>query len=624
MSDVLICVERASHAAAALASATQSGGIILALSPEVMEVLDHAGVAYRVPEDFIDSKSLHAIGRRNYEYLEELGQWTRDWLKNMQAEVAINPVHIHYYRLKLFLDSISLRVMEIAAVIRSLRPMRIIAPFDPEEKFFASLDQYEFITPEGPVYAHVVPFVAKSLSVEVELLPCSSRSLNPERSLSLSRRIRAWSRVVGDVYALLRCICDHPLGKPRSWSLGKHSHDMPHIMQSNRRSGGYRFRDISFWARPVGKWVVGWLGCNKADWTGLEKILTAGRSSLRERLIRHPLCMAEGISFFPLIESPLYHLFSRGIVEAERCYRAAKQMARSKKVRSLLAVHTGHFRDVALTQALRDEGVPVIYAQEGGLYGYCESPMHHYMELAHGDYFLAYGPGVVSYLAATRLTGRQEARPLAVGGLRFKELRKHHGAVAESAHGHTRVMYTPTTDFHHNLRYAPLTYSDREYYRMKRRVLETLVSLPNVRVTYKIPPGSAAHDTCLAFVSEHRGRITVLDEPLPAVLDKAEIFLVDWPTTVLLEVLTTAKPVLVLIDPVVCRPIPEAMALLRRRALVSDSIESFVEMARSLIKDREGTLKNIHLTDTAFLDAYGTGGEAGWTAAQLARFFASV
>lgn len=604
--------------------AAQRDGAIMALSPEVMQALDQAGVRYRTPEEFVNVKALNEIGLANYAHLEALGESVENWMRGLEMGMTVNPVFAHFYRLKLFLDSVALRLAESIAVLRVLSPSKVIVPESTRESFFADPATWEFLTCEGPVYSVVVPFVGKSLGVDVEWLPATSKP-NVRRFLPpRMQQGRAWASVFRDALRVIMCVGDRLFQRKALWFIGGLSHDLPDIARAAQGKGSWRLRDLSFWARHSGKWYETRIARNSRNWTQMEESLLRAWGGLRERLAQNPLFWVENVSYFPLVESQLQRLCTQGLVEAERCFHAARHLVRSSRIQCLLGIHTGNFRDAIMCLAMKAEGVPVVYVQEGGLYGYCESPMHHYMELSFSDRFLAYGPGIVNYLAVTRLTGRQQSRPLAVGGFRFRALQMRHETTARANGGATRVMYIPTEDFHHSIRYAPLNYSDREYYRIKRHVLKALLDLPNVRVTYKVPPGTAASDSCRTFVSEHRGRITVLDEPLPAVLDKAEIFLVDWPTTVLLEVLTTAKPVLVLIDPVVCRPIPEAMALLRRRALVSDSIESFVEMARSLIKDREGTLKNIHLTDTAFLDAYGTGGEAGWTAAQLARFFASV
>lgn len=623
MGTELIWLESIETAEVDRSIANRTKATIVALSPQVIDALERAGVPHRTPEEFIDRALLGEVGRRNYDNLEELGRWVWDWMKSVHESLAVNPVFAHFYRLKLFLDSVGLRVAETAAVLRAMRPAKVIVMQGPEDALWASDDSFEFVTTDGPIYGIVVPFVARHLGIEVEFEKDSSRA-KPKDDQTVAVRCKAWLSLVREAYALSQCLLDRFRRTETIWVLGAAYHDMPELLRASDASGKFRRRNLSLWSSLVGKRYVQWSQRNACETDGLENVLRARWPELQERLASHPLFETVGINYFPLVKGQLTHLFSQGIVETERCFRAAKRLAEGSHVRLLLATHTGSYRDLILTQALKSLRVPAVYAQEGGFSGYCEYHMPHYMELSQSDYFLTYGPGVATWLVSARLTNRQQGRPLAVGGLRFRTLQSRRATAGRHANGIARVMYIPTADFHHSLRYAPLNYSDREYYTIKRRVIETLLSLPGVQVTYKVPPDTLSHDSCLGFVSKHRDRIRVSEEPLTAVLDEAELFVVDWPSTVLLEVLTTTRPVVVLIDRIVCRPIPEAMRLLHRRAFVSDNLDLFLEMIRTVIKDPKSMLKGVQLEDTAFLDAYATGGKEGWSPEELARFLASV
>lgn len=589
-----------------------------------MKELEEAGQPYRIPEEFVDRRSLNEIGRNHYEGLEELGRWAAGWLESAHEDLAVNPVFIHFYRLKLYLDSIALRVAEAAAVLRVLRPVRVVVIRELDDPFLAPPDTFEFITLDGPVYASVVPFMAGTLGIEVETVDVASPARRGRNLRACLPRCNSWLSRFRDGFTLCQCLVDRFAPGDPAWVLGEGYHDIPHLIGAGREVGNHKYRSLSFWSGPVGKRCAEWLEGGEVDWIALEKTLVHKWAATREDLVRHPVFTVDGVSFFSLVERQLEHLFTKGVVQAEQCYRAARRLARSRRVRYLLATHTGSYRDLVLTQALKDLGVPVIYAQEGGFSGYCEYLMPHFTELCFSDYFLTYGPGVATWLASPRLTSRQQGRPLAVGGLRFRTLQSRRATAGRRANGIARVMYIPTADFHHSLRYAPLNYSDREYYAIKRRVIETLLSLPDVQVTYKVPPATLAHDSCLGFVSKHRDRIRVSEAPLTAVLDEAELFVVDWPSTVLLEVLTTTRPVLVLTDRVVCRPIPEAMRLLRKRAFVAEDLDAFLEAVQRVIGAPETAMREVDLEDTAFIDAYATGGKEGWSPEELARFLASV
>lgn len=610
----LVLVERTAHVPEAirLKQCAPTSTQLLALAPGVMEALTEADVPFRIPEEFLSREALNQRGRENFSHLEHLGEWFDTVLNRLPESLRLNPVYVHFYRLKLLVDSVSLRVEELAAVFRVEKPHRIVVLTSLGDLLWAPLGDYTFITTDGPIYAGVAPLVAERFGLRVDVRRVWS--FTPIRWGQLQQRACSSLLAIGGTWRWLSSWWDQRWRRrPTLWQIAEPAHDIPHLVEALST----QFVIVpwgSCWVTLSRSWVL--LLLTQRETPRVVSALHDIWRSHRETLSQQPVFTVAGINYFSLLEPILRHLILVGQQETGRIERLARQLIRRHRPSAALGISSIYYPNTILSLALRAEGIPVVYAQEGGLYGYCRCAMYHYCELALCDYFIAYGPGAADYLNTTRLTLRQRALALPVGAIRLQRLQ---ASARTGGQPVRRVMYVPTADFHHNLRYAPLNYSDRQYAQLKTMVLEALLTVPGIQVIYKPIAHTLGQDALRSFLARHAGRIVVCERPLTEVLAEADAFVLDWPTTSLLEVLTTRKPVAVLLDREVTEPLEAALPLLRRRARVSVDVPSFLQDLR-----RGFTEVTEDLNDTAFLDAFGTGGAAAWSPAHVQAFFSSL
>lgn len=596
----LVLVERAAAVPRALElrRADPDGTVLLAVGAEAFAPLEAAGAAYATPEDHVTPAEVARRGAENYAALEDLGGRVGALLGALPEPLRLNPVHLHYYRLKVFFDSVGLRVLELAAVLRALRPREVVVLSGPDDPLWAEPGAIHFMTHDGPVYAALAPFVAAALSVPVrnEAVAAAGRP-RPQR------RLRA---LAGGARRAVRLLASLARGaRPGAlWQLGDRAHDIPALWEAlSRRVPGVAFENA--FAGPLGGLVAARPG--PGDRAAAARFWDAAAAVLAG----HPALAFGGVDCFPFVRETLRRLFTVEQLEAARLYRGLRRLVRLARPRAALTVNTPYPANVVASWALRAEGVPVVYAQEGGLYGYCETPMHHYCELSWGDHFLSYGEGCAAHVNGTRLTPRQTARAVPVGAFRLRR-----APVLPPPAAPPRTVLYAASNFHHNVRYAPLCYGEREYYRLRRAILEALLASPFEKIIYKAVPGTLAGDALRPFLERHRGRIEACDAPLGVVMGRGDRIVVDWPTTTLLEALASGRPVDVLLDAEAARPLAGALPALRRRARVHLTPAEL--LAALPVPDGPGP------DDDTFLAAYGTGGAAAWDEARLAEFFAAL
>jgi len=608
---ILILVEREEHVPEAVTLLEQEGGeaLIVALSPVVIRELREKAVPYLLPEQYISASDLNQCGLKNYELLENLLEWVAARSSDWPDSLRLNPIEYDYYRLKLLVDSFSLRVRELLAIVEKEQPERFVVFATNCDPLWLSFDSVSFVAHDGPIYAAIAPVVAKILQLE-----CDIRTVSPMKALSsyrdwikkLRQRLRVLKLAIRFFVSAIQAVGNRPV----VWQFSDQSHDIPLLIKLFSKS----FRVVlwdNLWASALFR---GYLtrSPNKEHQED-QHILEQWWANNVKRLAQQPIFQASVVNFFSLVEPAVRFRFVEGHLQACDIFQAARRLIQSHRPAMAVGISSPYYQVMVFAHALKRERIPLVFAQEGGLYGYCLSPMHHYTELSVADYFLAYGPGVAERLESHRLTSRQQARVLPVGARRIHQFPPH---VLPSPASKFRVMYVPTSDFHHCLRYAPVHYSDRDYFELKQRVIHALLERSDTTVIYKSMPFAWAQDTALPTINKHPDRITVIQAPLMDVLELPDVFVVDWPTTTLLEVLCTRRPVIVLMDQDALETFETALPMLRRRARVFLNKDDFIKELRD--GPLWGTKENVN--DSTFIDAFATGGNQAWSDDQIREY----
>ena len=106
-------------------------------------------------------------------------------------------------------------------------------------------------------------------------------------------------------------------------------------------------------------------------------------------------------------------------------------------------------------------------------------------------------------------------------------------------------MYTPTT-YRRQAMYYPggINHTDLNFYRVRKAILETITAFSGFDFLVKLHPAEKEL-TDLEILAGPGSRIAFSRARLSDVIDKADGYIIDYPSTTLLQVLMTGKPVFV-------------------------------------------------------------------------------
>lgn len=277
------------------------------------------------------------------------------------------------------------------------------------------------------------------------------------------------------------------------------------------------------------------------------------------------------------------HLFCMQLPRTVALYQRAQQALAALRPHLLVHGELGELGwERTVVEAARPSGVPSLFYQWGGNYGYLRQP---YLDLTqlHSDYMLTYTPRVAEVLSEQVRASRwaraslQAAGSPYLAGLRQRFRRQPRSASPRNRwpgrSGRFRVVYVASS-LSGSAQYGPFHWvDDGLYYQLQRRILTVLAEVFPHEVALKLPLNRVeAVDPVGAWMARRRLPMHTLRRPLNQCLGRAQAWVIDGTATALQEVLLTGKPVLY----VHARGVefhPEAFDELRQQAQVVDGWE---------------------------------------------------
>ena len=613
----------------------EEGARLVALDPATMDALDAGGTPYRILEDDM-VEELVELGEENFRETDRFCATLDAYLTDHSEAVrslGLSFARNLYYELKLLRDAVSLRLHALSRTVET------------EEPSAARLvDGGLGATGAGlaglPLYRGLIPAVA-ALSVPAEVTTAGSVSPRPRESFSLKRLGRA---LLGEsAYRALSVRAGAGLGRGRRPPRGGAAvllvdmgADLAPLLRLWAAEGGHR---VIWWdgaGRPVS--LVPWslrgrdLGVGRDRKAAFRSEADNVWATLGSEAWFQDFFSYRGVSGYPVVEPHLRSLVTQTLPDLLATSLGAQRLFEDDRPALVLtsALVSGPRRTVA--QAARRHGIPVAAFQHGGAYGYCRFPMHLYTDLTGADHFGAYGPSVQGYLRGQGAPeGASAAEVTAVGSPALEALSARTGRASAS---HAKygldpakrtVVYAPT-NFSANGAYLPGTYPDTLYYRLQTAIVDVFARHGDVQVLIKLAPGSWAPSPLpervrrlgLAHVTiVERGRFTDL-------LSLADALVIDWPTTVLLEGLTTDLPIALLADRRVVSIDEPAAALLERAVRYSEDAARFPFGVDALLSGSIHVAKDQLEARREFLEGYGGTDSASGIANDAARWLERI
>jgi len=257
-------------------------------------------------------------------------------------------------------------------------------------------------------------------------------------------------------------------------------------------------------------------------------------------------------------------------------------------------VLTSHCRidigDAFLIGLAKELGVPVVVYQEGGGAGYLDWPLFS-LDTDLSDFFLTYGEGVKD---SKFILNKEKIIP--VGSIRLSNIKER----INNNKPLTRKIYVVLDLFKMSM-WQHYPYNGgffSQAYAHQLNLLNSLKQFKNIEFVIKTIKGRA-------FLYEDiidKNHMNISTKLLSNVLDEASAFILDWPSTVLQEVLLTDRPVAVLYNEGTVHFEEKALDFLRKRIRINSDKSLFQKEIEALLGDIENGSQMT--SDTEFIDRY--------------------
>jgi hypothetical protein len=331
-----------------------------------------------------------------------------------------------------------------------------------------------------------------------------------------------------------------------------------------------------------------------------------------------------GCDFGAVAEARLRFWWQVLIPQQWRAFAAVRDQWAAARVAAVAVAGLSDHIERGAFAAMRSLGARTYIYQHGGFVGACECPPWDCNDLALASYELTYGRGTSEYFSSRGARdGGTRAIPVAVGSSRLDGLRRSVRR-GRATRRRPRVVLIPNLIPRNSRYFDAGTTPDVLESELQEAVVGLAREFPQYDFIFKAFPYQDQRDTPAVALARTTGSNcqAEFDQPLPALIARADLIVVLFPSTALLEALLTDKPVIVLVDPRFVRMRPPARAALERRAIVASSPEEFVERVRGRL--RHGDFRLSAAVDDQFLREYGTYLDDGRSAERALAALAST
>lgn len=268
--------------------------------------------------------------------------------------------------------------------------------------------------------------------------------------------------------------------------------------------------------------------------------------------------------------------------------------------------------EMAAVLACKRLGIKVCSVQHGSM-GLFKAPILKYTDYIGIDYTLTYGHGVADFfLQEFKHNSRNDiAEPIPVGNPILKELFiKCRRKPLCSNKLKRQALYVDTHLIPDLFYFGWNCYPNIWYSRLQRRLVNVFKSFQNIKLYIKPYPAQFIENPLMKYINDNNiNNVTILPHNVDMVkfLDMADLLIIDFPTTSLLKMVCTRKPIIAYVNPSYLKLSFEARKLLEKRTELCDAEDRFLTTIEKYCKYSDWSeLKN---PDDEFLFRYGICGE---------------
>jgi hypothetical protein len=607
--------------------ATENGamGRWVAVTPLAMDALESAGHPYGIETDYCTPGELDRIGLENFDRAERLCEVHDSFLRErcpVLAAWGLHPLRDHFTRVKFLLDAVTTRLHIMTKILDQEQPDAVMKVRAPGRTAPLHLEFFYTYTASESLYGDVLAIVAGQRDVPVRWVgpPRSRRGdrvkglwrlnsrLRTAVRLGLGLRLsRAWRRPHGPQVLLLGVGYDID---PLIQAPGCRSFQFLHLHVPRLRlrpyPGGLPLRlQVANDARLQ----------FKREFAGV-------RAELEALRLGESVCQVRGCDLFPLVQPRLLHYLDSVFPRVALIRDYLEALTARYSIDAVVSPWAPPVFDLkAVFAFFAQASVPTLVVQHGG-YGHIDNPVTNYSEFNFSGRFLAWGPGVFRHYGPTK---KGPVNFVPTGSVLLDQIVAWRQSRRPDP---TKVMYV-ITEFRGYSAYFPGGQVDLDtaYYRLQQDVIRLLGQFGHrYSVVLKIPPGFNGTDLyrspLLRWVERGRYRLTLNTRPLGEGLHDVGLFIIDCPSTTLIQCAATRASLIVYSGAPHHSVVPAAEDLLAKRAICCRTREAFLHaIERTLV---EGVRPSPLEVNDEFLAEYGTYLKDGKSAERMAEQLSGV
>ena len=569
-----------------------------------MWALEKRNAPYRIGLDFYQLGELFDFRENLYDRVEMIcARFDEILTDHVPAfrDFQNEPLHLArgiFLPLKCLLNALTQNLMNVLRPCQVLEPQRICVytppPDQPQKSLYLDPDRFN-------LFYKLLRTVAEAKGIDLDVLDAPRRS-------------GLWRKRIHDIRLLLARMFDKGAVKLRDTSRrtpaigpaleaapdGTLSSAMRVFAPKPRYSTGVLVRAMV--GQGVGK-VIG-AGSGPASPEGDQRLPRQLENAWR--VIRDDPCIAElftfeGIGLLGLVAEKVRTFLRTGLTETLRAYRETRRKLRRAPVDVMLVSTVGHPDDFGMVLACRADSVPVVVWQHGSYAIFDPHTQPEYYDIREADHFFVFGEGTKRAFAAAG--EKWDTQIVPVGSAPLDQIAVEAAEAPRRAPSGRPTVLVPLRGL--NIPIIGDSYQSYPldlYWRELQQMLTTFAKFPQLQFVLKLYPTNTPLDNPIRDFLKTSGVKNIRLQYLrgfTTLLSAADLVVLDWPYSTLLEAISTPVPVICYRKHWPLRSGVEDM--MRKRCFLADSAEQLDDFLRQYA---DGCLPP--LNDQTLLRAFGT------------------
>ena len=516
----------------------------------------------------------------------------------------------HAYLLKKFHDTVVSNLKMILLVIESFSPSNIVCFIEPSVAHHSGLDFFF-----GDLNYKLLELLKDRYDYNLICYNIDKPKKDSNNKFNLKE-------IFVQTRERINSVINEKINISRITSVFNQNHELPTIAigQSNTLANlpqylrGWKDRGgtVKNFKKDMRKWELIHQDIDKSPFLQEFGITTNSLKKIWKKLKLDPEITKHfeynGINFFsivsPWLEKFIYIAFPRCVLAEEFIEKLIVDTGASAFFTPSIAFNT----QLAAILTCKRLHIKTFNVQHGAM-GFTKSFVLEYTDYRNIDYALVYGPGVANYFRLEYKTDSRKniAKPIAIGNPILHDIyHKYRNMSHQSPGRKRRIIYVPTAIEPEFTYYSWSGYPPMWYTHFHMKVIDLVKRFPDVTLYIKSYPSLTIEDPLQMYVKDKNIKNVVFlprNIDVTHYLNKADLFINDFPSTSLLKILCTKKPVIVYFNPKYFDMPTEAQKILKKRAELYTIENKFFNAIKKYCKKIEWP--EINNPDDSFLHQYG-------------------